>query len=84
MLTDRVAVDAAELLRLAQCVDDEIDLDGVSAALRGMARDPDADIAEAVRRARSHSQGCPHCSGRHHCMYHEGWHDALDAVEGEL
>lgn len=84
VLTDRVAVDAAELLRLAQCVDDELDLDGVSAALRGIARDPDADIAEAVRRVRLQSQGCPHCTGRHRCPYHEGWSDALDLLEGDL
>lgn len=84
MLTDRVAVERNELLRLAQCVDDELDLDGVSAALRGIARDPSADIAGAVRRVRLHSQGCPHCTGRHRCPYHEGWDDALDAFEGEL
>ena len=84
MLNNRVLVDAAELLRVAGCVDDKIDLDGVAAALRAMASDPDADIAEAVRRVRLQPQGCPHCSGRHRCPYHEGWDDALDAFEGEL
>jgi hypothetical protein len=90
VLNNRVAVDAGELLRLAQCVDDEIDLDGVAAALRGIAQDPDADITEALERTRRAGQGevtgggenC--CSGRYLCAYHEGWSDALDLLEDEL
>jgi hypothetical protein len=77
-------VDAAELLVLAQRIDDELDLDGTSAALRAMARDPDGDLTDALRRVRSQSQGCPHCSGRYRCPYHEGWDDALDALEDAL
>ncbi len=89
-LTNRVLVDAAELLRLAKCAEDEIYLDGVAADLRDMATNADADIDEALERTRQVGLGhviggggnC--CQGRHLCAYHEGWSDALDALEDEL
>lgn len=49
-----------------------------------MYHDPDGDLTDAVRRVRLQSQGCPHCTGRHRCPYHEGWDDALDALEDAL
>ena len=84
MLNNRVAVDAAELLRLAWNVDDEIDPTVVAAALRGMATDADSDIGEALERTRRAGLGVRCCHGRHLCAYHEGWSDALDVLEDEL
>ena len=83
--THAAIVPVADLLAWARQVDDEIDLDGVSAALRALANDPDADLVAAMQRARAAgATGEPGCSPRHRCSYHEGWDDALDCVEDEI
>jgi hypothetical protein len=75
-------VPVADLISWACKIDDEIDLDGVSAALRGAANDPDADLVAAVQRARAEG-ACTTGRPPLRCSYHEGWHDALDFVEDE-
>lgn len=85
--------DTTELLRLAQCVDDEADLAGVAAALREMARSIEMfpmdrshvdALNAALRHTRQAGEGEPCCHGRHLCSYHEGWLDALDRLEDQL
>ena len=60
------AVPVAALLAWARQVDDETDLDGVAAGLRGWAADPDADVHCLRYEALSDRAGpveCPGCQG---------------------
>ncbi len=41
-------------------------------------------IFDVIERVRRYSDRCPHCQGRFHCPYHEGWHDAFDILEDEI
>lgn len=86
-MTRLAVVPVADLLAWARQVDDEIGLDAVAEGLRTAANDPDANIIDALRRVRSMglSDVCSSCRPpRHLCPYHEGWADAVDALEEEL
>jgi hypothetical protein len=80
-----VTVPVEDLLRWADDIDDEIGLDQVAAELRIHASCPTGDLDDIVRRVRAAgvASGCG-CQGRFRCSYHEGWQDALDALEDEL
>lgn len=84
-MTHAVSVLVSDLLLWARLIDDEIDLDGVSAALRAAAACPTGDLDDVVGRVRAAgvATGCG-CHGRFRCSYHEGWGDALDRIEEEL
>ena len=80
-----VPVPVADLLRWANEIDGESGLsDVVATALRAHASCPTGDLTDAVERVRAMGSGAGCCTSRHRCPYHEGWSDAVDALEDEL
>jgi hypothetical protein len=85
MITYSVPVPVVTLLKWARAIEDEVGLDGVVDAIRASAKAPDGDLSLIVDRVRRRMYD-PTCSCRlgHLCPHHEGWSDALDALEDEL
>ena len=79
-----VAVPVALLCSWAFCVHENIGLDDVEEQMRALAACPTGDLADIVARIRNAGVGAGCCEGRHLCSYHEGWHDALNALADEL